>query len=1391
MIDIKSIVLNTPAEALEDVLSPFIEEQFPSFMRNDYRKLVLFIKAYYEWAEKQGNPSFVNQKIDTAIDIDNNLFEFYEHFKSMYLDGFPDTLAVNIDGIAPNKKTLIKKIKTFYANKGTESAYRFLFRLLFDSGVEFNYPKNFILRASDGLWVEEKSVKVTRSNEQLHPSLKGGTIQQYGGEDNTVLLGYANIDRVHSYFQDGVPVTELYLTNIVGTFTPNSSVRLSPPNESGVPAFNEITYSVLGEFFVQTPGENYIVGDVVFVTTGGVGFSAKVEQTGLAGAVKRIRIENSGVNYFDSVSAVVVSSNGSNNVCRVLLTPTAITNYPGYYKTNRGKISSTQRLYDGDEYQEYSYRLKSAVSIDRYYDVLRKLVHPAGMKMFGSILLENFVNSPSFGSSQVTRVGIPVIGNYTPYTFGTTFDLRNNGQTAAGKWIFNYGGVTYGTTGDLYPAGYNPYIGSSAEIGPSGISSPIGTLFRQGGSGGATGLGYTYAYVPEGGTVAHNPLGAPLGGVTAWKLNRESALTPELVGTSPEAIIGLTLWLKPENIGVCGGSMITGRSMDIWRDASPSQNHAVPPKWDLWDNETVLFAQKRAGGNSWNVSLWNTNPCDNLEFKVGSYGSPIEGVSHGSAFMTGFWGLGGTGPLGTGGNSVSRGYERLDFSFYTVVNYFTGVGVLVAYEMGRTGGSNTTIYGNNIATPNRYTRDTILGLSHDKVNNQVRYYRKNPDPGATVEILRTVGVSAGETFYFDSSWAHIGSAAQILKAQNGGIDLPVSGWTGTSGLFFSLVKGVTVDKLRPTLVVADRGIAGRTGIAFNGGVVYGPQTVWRQSGLCGGTLGLAGVFASPYTEGSCTEGETLGANGAAPFVSGLRGESIQSGTFFTLTRGITLTKDMSAFIVFRAGVTANGATAAGYMGANYGLGFVSSSKPFWDFQSPIRIPHTNLITDTPTYTNSVGFGNRWVNFSAGLGSPMVKTLNVGWNPERVPKRNATRFNFKLNGGTTAGHISMVSYSPSINGLVPGSRYGFFVWAKCVDTPTAKIVCRHFAGSNYTDFNLTTTWKRFYVEESAFTTSGSIQFGLRGGYSPDGATVDVWGPVIFAGTGLETFKNTETDHAFYHRSYYDIDIDPTKQTPEYYFVNTTTNTSYYPYDTGLVGFRNNVGSTTAARIAFNPYRTTLTGVSTENISVGEWRRETDNRIRSFYSGNESENYAVATSRRIARSSSPGGSSPLNVAESQTVYNSEPISLGRFGAYCLPVLDSPYEYTSPNFVSYALANVPYSFRGVIYEVIVYDRVLTETERQIVYSYLSKKYRLDYVLPLTYSSSHPSAELLGLAYWDISKHPNAVGSSKILSGTSLGTIRIDDFINQQGFIYKSAGTRLPDGTVLGEDTYTAFGE
>ena len=1177
MSDLKSIFLNSPAEKLESIIAPFIEEQFPLFARSDYRKLVLFIKAYYEWMDSEGKPSYVVGKLDTVFDVDKNAEEFFSHFKSLYLDSFPEVFTIDELGRTPNKKTLLKKIRDFYGNKGTESSYKFLFKVLYDSDVEFYYPKTDIIKASDGQWIEELSVKVTRGDREAdHYLLVGGTAVQYVSLG--VPSGYATIERVYKYYQDGVPITELFLKDLVGNFSPNKSITLIPPSAITIQPIEEVTFSVLGEFFVTTKGQNYKIGDVVYISGGdGVGFSARVEQTGIGGGVTRIRIENSGINFFSSVTGVVVSESGVNATSTILFTPTAVTRYPGYYKGDRGKVSSLGKMYDGDYYQEYSYELRSSISIDRYFSVLKKLVHPAGMKMWGSILLNADADASASGSSQIERVSIPVIGNYTPYTLGTTTDLRANGITV-GTWFVNFGGVTYGTTGDLYPIGYNPYIGSTAELGPNGKTAPLGTSFTNGGSTVAD-LGYTYSFVLERGRTAHNPLGGPLGGLTAWSGSKESALQPVAVNKSPFDISGLTLWLKPENIGVCGASMITGRCMDIWRDASESQNHALPPKW----------------------SMWTTNPS--------------------------------------------------------------------------------------------YT-------------------------------------------------------------------------------------GITVDKLRPTLVVADRGIQGRTGIQFNGGVIYGPNTVWFQAGVCGGH----------------TAGTTLGAlSSEIPFQPGGTGEKILSGQFFTLSKGLTLTKDMTVFIAFRAGTT-----SAGYTASHYGLGFVSSDRSFHQF-SPATMYYPLMSTSGGNLVTVAGV-SLWSDHITGTGVNPVENANV---TDPNGNTTASSVTFNSGSGTSVSDFSLKLLSiSSTAGVVTGNKYTFSVWLKGT-VGGEKILIRHVAQGNYTVCTLTTRWQRFVITETASTNGGNTQIGIRQGLSGIGtinasATVHIWGPQLELGTVstlLTSVSGGETDHALYHRSYSNIDSVAANRIPPnnslYYYINGS-GALLYPPDTGLVGLRTNVGSTLSARIAFNPFTNTVSGVSLEHIALGEWLRETDGRIRSFYSGNESRNLSSDTARRIATPGSPGGSSVFNLPAAEIAYNTNPISLSRFGSYCLPLLDSGVGITAASWVTNALNNVSYSFSGVIYEVIVYDRVLNETERHIVSSYLSRKYRLDRVLPASYAGSAPSGDLYGITtgFWSISKHPNTIGSTRVLSGVSFGSVTIEDFINLYGVLYKSEGTRLADGTVLTEDTYERLG-
>ena len=101
------------------------------------------------------------------------------------------------------------------------------------------------------------------------------------------------------------------------------------------------------------------------------------------------------------------------------------------------------------------------------------LVHPAGFKVFGDVLLADTVTSENPFHSQVETQELSMLGNYTPYNFGTTHDLRSNNSVA-------------GTSVDLYPNGFAPgYTGVAAN----GL---VGSVY-----------GNTVGSVPEDGITAH------------------------------------------------------------------------------------------------------------------------------------------------------------------------------------------------------------------------------------------------------------------------------------------------------------------------------------------------------------------------------------------------------------------------------------------------------------------------------------------------------------------------------------------------------------------------------------------------------------------------------------------------------------------------------------------------------------------------------------------------------------------------------------------------------------------------------------------------------------------------------------------------------------------------
>lgn len=67
---------------------------------------------------------------------------------------------------------------------------------------------------------------------------------------------------------------------------------------------------------------------------------------------------------------------------------------PGFYENNKGKVSDSMYIHDNLYYQEYSYEIQFSKSLDKYVDILNKVMHPVGNKVFGKPVLTHFDTVP-------------------------------------------------------------------------------------------------------------------------------------------------------------------------------------------------------------------------------------------------------------------------------------------------------------------------------------------------------------------------------------------------------------------------------------------------------------------------------------------------------------------------------------------------------------------------------------------------------------------------------------------------------------------------------------------------------------------------------------------------------------------------------------------------------------------------------------------------------------------------------------------------------------------------------------------------------------------------------------------------------------------------------------
>ena len=138
-----------------NLTSLLIPSQLPEHIRDDpaYANFVVFLQAYYEWLEEDGNITERSKNLLNYKDIDKSTDEFLKYYYNEFLSYFPED-------IMEDKVKVIKLAKHLYKYKGTPASYQLLFRILYNSEVEFLNTKDVTLKASSGTWYVSKSLKL-------------------------------------------------------------------------------------------------------------------------------------------------------------------------------------------------------------------------------------------------------------------------------------------------------------------------------------------------------------------------------------------------------------------------------------------------------------------------------------------------------------------------------------------------------------------------------------------------------------------------------------------------------------------------------------------------------------------------------------------------------------------------------------------------------------------------------------------------------------------------------------------------------------------------------------------------------------------------------------------------------------------------------------------------------------------------------------------------------------------------------------------------------------------------------------------------------------------------------------------------------------------------------
>lgn len=163
---------------------------------------------------------------------------------------------------------------------------------------------------------------------------------------------------------------------------------------------NAYKYNSIAEILIQNGGVGYANDEAVIISGGRPGTIASgYVGTDANGTITSITLSSKGSGYNNLPNVRVKTANGSGAILEATLEKintsfevtgkvqiSSIGRSKGYWETNDGFLNSNKYIQDSYYYQDYSYEIKVARTLDEYKNIILDTFHTSGSELFGKYL---------------------------------------------------------------------------------------------------------------------------------------------------------------------------------------------------------------------------------------------------------------------------------------------------------------------------------------------------------------------------------------------------------------------------------------------------------------------------------------------------------------------------------------------------------------------------------------------------------------------------------------------------------------------------------------------------------------------------------------------------------------------------------------------------------------------------------------------------------------------------------------------------------------------------------------------------------------------------------------------------------------------------------------------